>query len=119
MKVIIAGPRDLFDYKLVEQAVQLSQFEITEVVSGGAPGVDTNGEKWASIHKVPIKRFPADWAKHGRAAGPIRNQEMAMYAGALIAIYTGSPGTKNMINQAKARDLKMFIMSPDGLPIAM
>lgn len=49
---------------------------------------------------IPVKRFPADWDRHGRAAGPIRNCQMAQYADALIAIWDGkSRGTKNMIDE--------------------
>ena len=49
---------------------------ITAVISGKAPGADTLGEKWAHMNNVPVVPFPADWSKHGRAAGPIRNQQM-------------------------------------------
>ena len=57
MKTIIAGSRDLTDYNLVKLAVEESGFEIAEVVSGGARGVDRLGERWAKEHGVPIKRF--------------------------------------------------------------
>ncbi|HWB02748.1 MAG TPA: DUF2493 domain-containing protein [Verrucomicrobiales bacterium] len=86
MKVIIAGPRDFHDYDTVARAVTDSGFEITEVVSGKAPGVDTLGERWAAEHGKAVKEFPADWQKYGRAAGPIRNAQMADYADALVAV---------------------------------
>ena len=47
MKVIIAGSRGVEDYALVEEAVKQSGFDITEVVSGTARGVDLLGEHWA------------------------------------------------------------------------
>ena len=47
MKVIIAGSRDITDYSLVCRAISESKFDITEVISGTARGVDTLGEKWA------------------------------------------------------------------------
>lgn len=110
MKVIIAGSRDITKYNTVEQAVKLSGFEITEVVSGKARGVDTLGEVWALTHNIPVASFPANWNKHGRAAGPIRNCEMAEYAEALIAVYDGeSTGTANMITQARSKGLDVFI----------
>lgn len=110
MKVIIAGGRDFTNYALVEDAIKCSAFEITQVVSGKAKGVDTLGEVWALANNVPVEAFPADWSQHGRAAGPIRNREMAEYADALIAIWDGeSKGTANMIQQARNKKLNVFI----------
>ena len=110
MNVIIAGGRDFTNYALVEEAIKRSAFEITQVVSGNAKGVDTLGEVWALAHNVPVEAFPADWSQHGRAAGPIRNRQMAEYADALIAIWDGkSKGTANMIQQARNKKLNVFI----------
>jgi len=110
MKTIIAGGRTITDYEIVLSAIHQSQFDITEVVSGMAAGVDTLGIQYAKNHNIPVKEFPADWKKHGRAAGPIRNGQMAEYADALIAIWDGeSTGTKNMINQAEKNKLKIYI----------
>ena len=110
MKTIIAGGRDITDFSLVVQAVAQSGFNITEVVSGRARGVDTLGENYATLKRIPIAKFPADWTTHGKAAGPIRNTQMAQYADALIAIWDGeSKGTKNMINQATKLGLKVFV----------
>jgi hypothetical protein len=50
---------------------------VTEVVSGVDAGADEFGEKWAKINNIPVKIFKADWKTHGRAAGPIRNKQMA------------------------------------------
>ncbi len=110
MKTIIAGGRDIYDYDVVHHAIALSNFEITEVVSGGARGVDHLGETYARIKNIPVKVFPADWTKHGRKAGPIRNAEMAGYADALVAIWDGaSKGTGNMIVQARNKGLNVFV----------
>ena len=110
MKVIIAGSRDIDDYSLVEKAVAQSGFEITEVVSGGARGVDFLGEQWALNNHIRTTAFPAQWAAYGRAAGPIRNEKMAQYAEALIAVWDGkSAGTRNMIENAEKRGLKVFV----------
>jgi hypothetical protein len=102
MRVIIAGGRDIADARLVLKGIKESGFNITEVVSGGAKGIDLIGEKWAKFFKVPVKVFPANWDKNGKAAGHIRNREMAQYADALIAVWDGkSKGTKNMIENMK------------------
>jgi hypothetical protein len=66
-------------------------------VSGGAEGVDTIAIEWAKANHLPVNVFPADWSKHGKSAGPIRNAEMAKYADALICIrWDYSKGSKNM-----------------------
>ena len=103
MKVIIAGSRQGFVSSDVAEAVLNSKFVISEVVSGTARGVDTFGEQWAQRNGVLVKRFPADWDKHGKGAGYIRNRQMGDYADALIALWDGqSKGTKAMIEYMKS-----------------
>lgn len=112
MKVIIAGSRTIFDSRLVYQAVERSGFEITEVVSGGAKGVDELGERWARSRSLRFTVFSAEWGKYGTSAGPVRNTRMAEYADALIAVWDGrSPGTGNMITTALAKGLKVFTLN--------
>lgn len=84
-------------------------WEITVVLSGGARGIDKMGEDWAVQHGLPIDIYPALWNKHGKAAGPIRNARMAENADALVAFWDGeSRGTRNMIEEAKRRGLKVM-----------
>lgn len=110
MKTIIAGSRSIKDISEVYLAVDKIDWLITEVVSGRAPGVDRLGEQWANDIGVPVKLFPANWAKFGRGAGHIRNAEMAMYADALLALWDGiSSGTGNMIDLARAKGLKIYV----------
>lgn len=114
MRCIIAGSRYVHNYEHVVQAVKASKFPIDVVVSGGANGADQLGEKYALEWSLPVRVFNADWAKHGRAAGPIRNREMAENADALIAIWDGrSRGTKNMIKEASKRNLKIHVHRVD------
>ena len=115
MKTIIAGGRDLTDYRLVEAAIALCGFDwlITEVVSGVARGIDTLGERWAEDHRIPVKRFPADWDTYGKRAGMLRNEHMAQYANALVAIPDKvSRGTRNMISLAEKHNLRIYVYEP-------
>jgi hypothetical protein len=119
VRVIIAGSRTITNYDYVYQAVEsfLDKFgdeffelNISEIVSGGARGVDTLGERYAQEHNIPVKKFPADWEKYGRGAGHRRNTQMAKYSDVLIAVMEGeSKGTKNMIKQAKEQDIDVHI----------
>jgi len=113
MKVIIAGSRsfdsDINLIGMVMDAVLKSKFQITEVVSGGARGVDQAGEYFAQLYNIPCKIFYPDWNKHGKAAGVIRNADMAEYSEALIVLWDGeSKGTANMIKRAKALGLPIY-----------
>jgi len=111
MRTIIAGSRAITDPHLVTIAIHRAGFSISQVVSGGARGVDRLGERWAKANGIPVKKFPADWKKHGMGAGHVRNREMAHYADALIAIWDGaSPGTKSMIDYAKRRGLRVYVL---------
>ena len=117
MKTIIAGSRTLSGFNLVEKAVKLSGFQVTEVVSGKEPkGIDNSGEQWARFYGIPVKPFRANWKdlsppcrikynprgqKYNALAGFKRNEKMAQYADCLIAIWDGkSPGTKDVIQRA-------------------
>jgi glycerophosphoryl diester phosphodiesterase len=93
----------------VAEAIKLSGFFITEVVSGTASGVDILGERWARLRQIPVKRFPANWSL-GKRAGYLRNVEMACYAEAVIVVWDGvSRGSKHMIDIAHTKKLKVFI----------
>jgi predicted Rossmann-fold nucleotide-binding protein len=108
MRVIIAGGRD---YSLTAEDYRyLESQEISEVVCGGATGADECGREWAIKKGIPVKLIVAQWSKHGKAAGPIRNRHMAEYADCLIAFWDGkSRGTKNMIETAEKMGLKVYI----------
>lgn len=112
MRVIIAGPRDYTNAKELEKAIKKSKYNITMVVSGGALGVDTMGEAWATKNKKPIVRFPAQWEAFGKAAGAMRNALMAEFGEALIAISAGSRGTDDMIKQMKKAKKPVFTYTP-------
>ena len=111
MRVIVAGSRGITNYQVVKKAIEESGFEVTEVVSGKAAGVDTLGEEWAEENGIPVKEFPAEWQRFGKAAGHLRNGDMAIYGEALVAVMLpDSRGTLNMIKQAKQRGLPGHIV---------
>ena len=115
MKTIIAGSRTIDDYDAICQIIIDSCFVITEVVSGTARGVDRLGEQWARENNILIKRFPANWSKYGKAAGPIRNEEMVKYAEAAIIVRSDhSKGATSMANLAKQYGLKVRLVDIYG-----
>jgi hypothetical protein len=132
IKIIIAGPRDFNNQSFIFSALDMvfsrlikspkennNTLEINdlgniEFVEGGATGIDSLAKSYAISKNIKYKEFPADWNKHGRAAGPIRNKQMAEYSDILIAFrYVDNPsrGTENMIRQAKENNLKIIMVN--------
>lgn len=68
-----------------------------KIIHGGCPkGVDAIADVLARRMELEVEIFPADWDKHGKAAGPIRNREMAQIADILVLLWDGkSRGSKN------------------------
>lgn len=112
MRVIVAGSRTITKYSVIAQAIEESPFAkmITEVVHGCCRGVDREAERWARANQRKVKGFPAQWDINDKAAGPMRNEKMAAYAYALIAIWNGSSrGTRDMINKALDHGLHIYV----------
>lgn len=99
IKLIIAGSRNLL-VSDEELRGYLRDFTVIEIISGGASGIDTCAENYAKKFDIPYKVFPADWSL-GKKAGPLRNEQMAAYADALLLIWDGeSRGSASMRNLA-------------------
>lgn len=110
MRTIVAGSRTIKDYSIVKQAIENSGFDVTTLISGTADGVDKLAEQWAVENNVTIEQHTEDWNKWGRAAGPVKNQEMADCAEACIIVWDKvSKGTKNMMMQAIKNGLKLYV----------
>lgn len=120
MKIIIAGGRDFNSYELLEDSMFDFIYEIEptywykldiEIVSGGARGADSLGEKFANELGYKLTRFIPDWKGLGKKAGIIRNHEMGDYADALVAFWDGkSTGTKDMIDYATKKGLRVMVV---------
>jgi len=117
MKIIIAGTRNFTDKHLLFCQMDwiLSQLDLQFcniwIVSGTAEGADKLGEEWAEERKITVSRFPPDWNKHGKAAGPIRNAQMADAADMCVVFWDGkSKGTKNMIETALSKGLLVKVI---------
>jgi len=109
-KVIVAGSRDITDFDAVSNAIEKSGFQIREIVSGAADGVDSLGEEWAENHAIDTAIFEADWDTHGKSAGPIRNKQMAQYADAAVIVWDGeSVGTRSMLEKALYNRLDVHV----------
>ena len=124
LRIIIAGSRDFNDYELLKKsAIEIITKktmlpDLTRIISGGARGADTLGERFANEMGLEISRFIPDWEGLGKRAGYVRNAEMAKFAvedgnyGVLIAFWDGqSRGTKHMIDLAKRCGLEVHVVN--------
>ena len=124
LRIIIAGSRDFNDYELLKKsAIEIITKktmlpDLTRIISGGARGADTLGERFANEMGLEISRFIPDWEGLGKRAGYVRNAEMAKFAvedgnyGVLIAFWDGqSRGTKHMIDLAKRYGLEVHVVN--------
>lgn len=118
MKLIIAGSRSFNDYERLKKSMERyletvldSEPYFDNIISGHATGADRLGERFATEFDIPLKIMPADWDYYGRRAGHIRNQAMAKIATHCIVFWDRqSPGTRDMINCARAAGLKLRIV---------
>ena len=115
-KLIVAGSRGFSDYELLKQkcdAVLAGKAAdpdvVIQIISGGARGADTLGEKYAKERGYLVKIFKADWDK-GKMAGYVRNVAMADFSDALIAFDFGTKGTGHMIQIAKTRKMLVRVI---------
>lgn len=125
-RVIIAGSRNFNDYDKMLKVLDeigihlINTIDKIEIVSGHARGADSLGERFAKSYGYPLKIFPANWDKYGKAAGAIRNEQMAKYAseadrGILVAFpLDESRGTRNMIKLAKQYGLEVDVIDSNS-----
>ena len=112
--VIVAGGRHFNNYPILEGRLNIILANLLDVciISGGARGADALGELYAKSNNLPCKVFKADWDKHGKAAGHIRNREMAEYSEYCVVFWDGvSRGSKNMIDTATKLGLNVRVIN--------
>lgn len=79
------------------------------VIHGGARGADTHAGWAATAVDIPVAVYPADWATHGRRAGPIRNAQMlAEGRPDAVLAFPGGRGTADMVRQARAAGVPVW-----------
>ena len=103
MRVLVCGSRKWTDYAVIERRMKALP-PWTVIIEGEARGVDKAARLIAKHLGLEVVPFPADWDKYGKAAGPIRNQQMLDEGKPdLVLAYPmpGSVGTQDMIARAK------------------
>lgn len=114
--VLVCGGRDFDDYQRVRDPVRLLHGlygDRLRLMHGGARGADALGQRAADEFGIVSKTFPADWDQHGKAAGAIRNEQMAVYLlmcharghSVQVLATPGGNGTAHMVREAERRGI--------------
>lgn len=102
-RVLVCGGRNYQDMRHVTRVLNALDPQPTLVIQGGQYGADACASEWAYRHGILERQFRADWKTHGRAAGPIRNQQMLDEGRPhLVVAFPGGTGTADMVRRAKA-----------------
>ena len=105
-RVVVAGCRYYNNYEEAKAFIDFCIANIKKgndiaILSGGCAGADMLGERYANERGYSVERYVAQWGIYGRAAGPIRNEEMAKSADYVICFWDGkSKGTRSLIELA-------------------
>ena len=98
MKIAIIGSRTITDANI---SIYIPR-NTTEIVSGGAKGIDTLAREYAISNNIKLTEFIPDYKRYGRGAPLKRNMQIIEYADRIIAFWDGrSKGTEYVINECK------------------
>jgi YspA, cpYpsA-related SLOG family len=112
MRVLVTGGRDFSDRTLLFEALDRlhAAHGFTVLIHGDANGADRLSGEWATARGVSVEAHPADWKRHGRAAGPIRNQMMLEEKPELVVAFPGGKGTADMVSKARQAGLEVVMV---------
>lgn len=112
LKVLVCGGRDFNDALTLGSWLGgiHKQRGIDVLIHGGARGADFMAGKFAEWMGIPVLEFPADWARDGKAAGPIRNSRMLSEGKPdLVVAFDGGRGTADMVEKAKRAGVEVLM----------
>lgn len=110
MKVLVCGGRYFFDAKAVYAYLDklLATRGVTEVIHGGSNGADKLAGMWAYDNMIHCVVYPAEWDKHGKSAGYVRNSQMLNDGKPdLVVAFPGGKGTAMMVKIARAAHVEV------------
>ena len=120
--VLICGGRDFNDWILFSRTLNKilidekkwvvnDEFQMpsVKIVNGGYTGADTLATEYAVVNWLPLEVYYPDWGAHGKAAGPIRNQQMLDEEDVdLVVAFPGDRGTADMVRRAKKANIEVI-----------
>lgn len=117
MKVLVCGGRDFNNQNNLFYVLDWfsSQNLITQIIQGGARGADSLAGFWAQQRNISINVFPANWNKHGKSAGYIRNQQMLDEGKPdMVVAFPGGRGTDMMVKISRRAGVVTHQLNSDG-----
>ena len=107
MRLAIIGSRNL----KIDNFSDYMPENVTEIVSGGARGVDTCAREYAKKNNIPLKEFLPDYRRFGRGAPLRRNLQIIEYADEVLAFWDGtSHGTRFVIERCKRMNIPVNVV---------
>lgn len=123
-RVLICGSRNWSDPVMIRQdlgALPWRQGHPVVVIHGDCRGADKIADEWARLLHYQVEVYRAQWQKHGRSAGPIRNRQM-LDEGLPDEVWAyhdsleSSRGTKGMVGLARERGIPVRVRSHAAAP---
>lgn len=113
MRIMITGSRSWSDRETVENALlrTMAKHPNATIIHGGARGADSLADNFCRLYAVPCEVYPADWERHGRQAGLLRNMQMLdSGVDAVIGFWDRqSPGTRHALREANIRHIPIWL----------
>lgn len=110
MRVAVIGSRNLS----VPDLERYLPADVSEIVSGGARGVDTSAARWARAHGVALTEFLPEYEKYGRRAPLLRNLTIIEHSDLVLAFWDGrSRGTAFVIDKCRERGVPVKVFYPN------
>jgi hypothetical protein len=117
MRLLICGDRNWTNYQLILKTLRTihETTPVECVIEGEQRGADLLGRQAAEELNITVLPFPANWTKYGRAAGPIRNQQMLNEGrpNSVVAFHSdlmSSKGTKSMVELSMKAGINVIVV---------
>lgn len=111
MRVLVCGGRDYEDREefFWHMTHSFDGWRNCTIITGAARGADALGIDFAHTYGLKLESYPADWTKHGKAAGPIRNQQMLDDGKPdIVVAFPGGTGTADMVRRARKAGIEVI-----------
>lgn len=112
MKVAVIGSRGL----LVDDLEKYLPDDTTEIISGGAKGVDASAREYALRYGLKLTEYLPEYSRYGRSAPLKRNITIIENADLVLAFWDGtSHGTKFVIDNCEKRNtpIKIYVFTKE------
>lgn len=114
MRVAVVGSRQVND-EVLKQILLVLPVSTSEIISGGADGVDALAAQVAELLEIPLKTFLPDYETYGKRAPLIRNLKIVDYADEVLAFWDGrSHGTRHIVGECikRQKPVRIYPLEP-------